>query len=144
MHFAFPLIKHQHTGYLVFLYTVWTLHSYTSPRLAWQATLKETKCKLLLLTDINMMLMVESSVRGRLTQNVTSHLKNNKYLPDYDNQHFQLILKHLYIIKMTNAFYYTVNYSKFIITEFNCELTNVMGNYERSRPKFKISVTKSR
>lgn len=42
------------------------LHSYTSPGLAWQAMLKETKCTLQLLTDIDMVLMIESSIRGDL------------------------------------------------------------------------------
>ena len=62
------------------------LHSYTSPGLAWQAMLKETKCKLQLLTDIDMVLMVESGVRGGLTQSVKRYVQsNNKYLPDYDD-----------------------------------------------------------
>jgi hypothetical protein len=61
------------------------LYSYTSPGLAWHAMLKETGCKLQLLTDIDMVLMIESGVRGGLTQSVTRHAKaNNKYLPDYD------------------------------------------------------------
>lgn len=61
------------------------LHSYTSPGFAWQAMLKETKCKLHLLTDIDMILMVESGIRGGLTQSVTRYVKaNNKYLPDYN------------------------------------------------------------
>jgi len=61
------------------------LHSYTSPGLAWQAMLKENKCNIQLLTDIDMVLMIESGVRGGLTQAVTRHVKaNNKYLPDFD------------------------------------------------------------
>lgn len=61
------------------------LHSYTSPGLAWQAMLKETKCVLELLTDIDMVLMVEAGVRGGLTQCVTRHVKaNNKYIPSFD------------------------------------------------------------
>lgn len=61
------------------------LHSYTCPGFAWQAMLKETKCRLELLTDIDMILMVEAGVRGGLTQSVTRYIKaNNKYLPNYD------------------------------------------------------------
>ena len=62
------------------------LYNYTSPGLAWNAMLKETKCELQLFTDIDMVLMVESGVRGGLTQCVTRHFKaNNKDLPDYDS-----------------------------------------------------------
>lgn len=60
-------------------------HSYTAPGLAWQAMMKETKCKLELLTDIDMLLMIESGVRGGLTQSVTRNVKaNHKYLKDYN------------------------------------------------------------
>ena len=63
------------------------LHSYTSPGLAWQAMLKEIKKEttLELLTDVDMLLMIESGVRGGLTQSVTRHVKaNNKYIPNFD------------------------------------------------------------
>lgn len=61
------------------------LHCYTSPGLAWQAMLKMTKCNLQLLTDIDMVLMVESAIRGGITQCVTRHVKaNNKYMENYD------------------------------------------------------------
>ena len=36
----------------------------TAPGLAWQAALKKTKVKLDLLTDIDMLLMVEKGFRG--------------------------------------------------------------------------------
>ena len=36
--------------------------------LAWQVALKKTKIKLNLLTDINMLLMVEKSIKGRICQ----------------------------------------------------------------------------
>lgn len=66
-------------------YGIDPLHCYTSPGLAWQAMLKMTKCKLQLLTDIDMVLMVESAVRGGITQCVTRHVKaNNNYMTDYD------------------------------------------------------------
>jgi len=66
-------------------YGIDPLHCYTSPGLAWQAMLKMTKCKLQLLTDIDMVLMIESAVRGGITQCVTRNVKaNNKYMPSYD------------------------------------------------------------
>ncbi|WP_221935845.1 hypothetical protein, partial [Klebsiella pneumoniae] len=45
-------------------------HFYTSPGLSWQAMMKETKCELELLTDIDMLLMIETGVRRGLTQSV--------------------------------------------------------------------------
>lgn len=69
------------------------LHSYTSPGLAWQAMLKETNCVLDLLTDIDMLLMVESGVRGGLTQTVKRHVKaNNKHLPNYESDQESIYL----------------------------------------------------
>ena len=37
-----------------------------APRLAWEAALKNTKVKLDLLTDIDMLLMVEKGIKGRM------------------------------------------------------------------------------
>ena len=36
----------------------------STPRLAWQATVKQTKVKLHLLTDIDVLLMVQKEIRG--------------------------------------------------------------------------------
>ena len=57
----------------------------SAPRLAWQATLKKTKVKLDLLTDINMLLMVEKGIRGGICHYIYRYAKaNNKYTKDYD------------------------------------------------------------
>lgn len=40
------------------------LHCFTSPGLTWQAILKMTKCNLQVLTDIGIVFMVKSLVRG--------------------------------------------------------------------------------
>ena len=42
----------------------------SAPRLAWQAALKNAKVKLELLTDINMILMVEKGIRGGIYQTI--------------------------------------------------------------------------
>lgn len=69
------------------------LHCYTSPGLAWQAMLKETKCKLQLLTDVDMILMCESGIRGGLTQCVTKYVKaNNKHLPNFNSNEESIYL----------------------------------------------------
>ena len=55
------------------------------PGLAWQAALKKTKAKLDLLTDIDMLLMVEKGMRGRICHSIYRYAKaNNKYMKNYD------------------------------------------------------------
>ena len=45
-------------------------HFVCTPELAWQAALKETKVKLHLLADIDMLLMVEKDVTGGICHSV--------------------------------------------------------------------------
>ena len=45
------------------------------PRLAWSATLKKTEVKLELLTDIDMLLMVEKGIRGGICHTINTHAK---------------------------------------------------------------------
>ena len=53
--------------------------------LAFQAALKKTKVKLDLLTDIDMLLMVEKGIRGGICHSIYRYAKaNNKYMKDYD------------------------------------------------------------
>ena len=57
----------------------------SAPGLAWQAALKKTKVKLDLLTDIDMLLMVEKGIRGGICHSIYWYAKaNNKYMKDYD------------------------------------------------------------
>ena len=51
---------------------------YSAPGLAWQACLKKTEVKLELLTDYQMLLMIEEGIRRRMCQS------NNKYMKNYD------------------------------------------------------------
>ena len=47
---------------------------------------KKKKVKLDLLTDINMLLMVEKGIRGRICHAIHQYVNNNnKYLKDYNN-----------------------------------------------------------
>ena len=60
---------------------------HSAPGLAWQASFKKTGVKLELLTDINMLLMVEKGIRGWMCQSTHRYVKaNNKYMKNYDKK----------------------------------------------------------
>ena len=60
-------------------------HFLTAPGLAWQACLKKTEVKLGLLTDNDMLLMVEEGIRGGMCHAIHRYAKaNNKYMKNYD------------------------------------------------------------
>ena len=53
--------------------------------LTWRATFKKDKIKLDLLTDIDMLLMGEKSIRGGICHSIYQYAKaNNKHKKDYD------------------------------------------------------------
>ena len=53
----------------------------SATKLARLAAFKNTKVKLELLTDIDMLLMVENSIRGRICHAIHQYVKaNNKYM----------------------------------------------------------------
>ena len=57
----------------------------SAPGLAWQACLKKTGVNLELLTDIDMLLMVEKVIRGGIFQAIYRYAKaSNKYINNYD------------------------------------------------------------
>ena len=67
----------------------------TSPGLAWEAALKKTKVKLDLLTDINIILMVEKDIRGEICHAIYRYAKiNNKYMKDYNKNKESPYLKY--------------------------------------------------
>ena len=60
-------------------------HFLSLPGLAWQACLKKTSVELELLTDYDMLLMVEEGIRGGICHSIHRHAKaNNKYMKNYD------------------------------------------------------------
>ena len=67
------------------IYELDPAHFLSAPGLAWQACLKKTGVKLELLTDIDMLLMVEKGTRGGICQAIHRYSKaNNKYMKNYD------------------------------------------------------------
>ena len=60
-------------------------HFLSLPGLAWQACLKKTNLKLELLTDYDMLLMVEEGIRGGISHSIHRHARvNNNYMKNYD------------------------------------------------------------
>ena len=60
-------------------------HFLSLPGLAWQACLKKINVKLELLTDYDMLLMVEEGIRGGICHSIHRHAKaNNRYMENYD------------------------------------------------------------
>ena len=67
------------------IYELDPMHFLSAPGLAWQACLKKTKVELEVLTDIDMLLIVEKGIRGRMCQAIQRHAKaSNKYMKNYD------------------------------------------------------------
>ena len=71
-------------------------HFLSLPGLAWQACLKKTNIKLELLTDYDMLLMVEEGIRGAICHSIHRHDKaNNKYMKNYDKNEESLYIQYL-------------------------------------------------
>ena len=71
-------------------------HFLSLPGLAWQACLRKTNIELELLTDYDMLLMVEEGIRGGICHSIHRYAKaNNKYMKNYNNNEESSYIQYL-------------------------------------------------
>ena len=71
-------------------------HFLSLPGLAWQACLKKANIELELLTDYDMLLMVEEGIRGGICHSIHRYAKaNNKYMKNYNNNEDSSYIQYL-------------------------------------------------
>ena len=120
------------------IYELDPAHFLSAPRLAWQACLKKIGVELELLTDIDMLLIVEKGIRGGICHAIHSYAKaNNKYKKLYDKN---IISSHLVYLDANNLYGWgmsqklPVNGFKWIkkLSKFN---KNFIKNYDENSNK---------
>ena len=78
------------------IYELDPAHFLSAPGLAWQACLKKTEVELELLTDVDMLLMVEKGIRVGMCQAVHRYTKEkNMYMENYDDKEESSYLQYL-------------------------------------------------
>ena len=78
------------------IYELDPAHFVSLPGLAWQACLKKTNVELELLTDYDMLLMVEEGIRGGICHAIQHYAHaNNKYMKDNDRKKKSSYIQHL-------------------------------------------------
>ena len=71
-------------------------HFLSTPGLAWEACFKKTDVELELMTDVDMLLMVEKVIRGGICHAIQRYAKiNNKYMKNYDENEESSFLEYL-------------------------------------------------
>ena len=78
------------------IYELDPVHFLSAPGLVWQTCPKTTRVKLELLTDIDMLLIVEKGIRGGIYHSIHRYAKaNNKYMKNYDKDMASSYLEYL-------------------------------------------------
>ena len=77
------------------IYELDPAHFLSAPGLVWQACLKKTEVKLELLTDVDMLLMIEKGIRVGICHAMVRYAKaNNKYMKDYNKDEEESFLQY--------------------------------------------------
>ena len=83
------------------IYELDPAHFLSAPGLTWQACLKKTNVELELISDIDMLLLIEKGIRGGITLVVCRYFQsNNKYM---DKNMTKLKNQHIFSIMMLIA-----------------------------------------
>ena len=99
-------------------------HFSSLPGLAWQACLKKTNIELELLTDYDMLLMVEEGIKGGICHSIHRYAKaNNKYMKNYNNNEESSYIQYL----DANNLYGSVMPKKLPANGFNWTDNNVIN-----------------
>ena len=78
------------------IYELDPAHFLSAPGLVWQVCFKKTEVELELLTDVDMLLMVEKGIRGGICHVIHRYANvNNKYMKNYDKNVKSLFLEYL-------------------------------------------------
>ena len=79
------------------VYDIDPAHLLSASGLAWQACLKKAEVRLELLTDVDMLLMVEKGIRGGICRAIYRYAKtNNKYMKNYNKDKEESVFQNLY------------------------------------------------
>ena len=78
------------------IYELDSIYFVSAPGLAWQVCLTKTGVKLELITDYDMLLMIEKGIRGGICQTTHRYAKaNNKYMKNYAKNNESSYIKYL-------------------------------------------------
>ena len=92
----FPDVFENFRNMCIKVYELDPAHFLSVHGLAWQACLKKTEFKLELLTDVDMLLMVEKGIRGGICHAIYRYAKeNNKYMKNYNKYKGESFLQYL-------------------------------------------------
>ena len=112
-------------------------HFASLPGLAWQACLKKTNVELELITDYDMLLMIEDGIRGGICHAIQRYVKaNNKYMNDYKKKKESSYIQYL----DANNLYGMAMSEKLTIKGFKwmADISGIDENFKRATIKITV------